>query len=139
MDKLKEIVFQHQDKLKFGLMAGIGIGAFNCFARADYNLILYIYVYYIWNMLDSKVNLHINKETQENEKINSFFLLGYSLIIDLVWVFYWGSVWSALKLDNQVFIHSLVKLFSWLAILLKVNTIINLDSDFVKYWDIELG
>lgn len=55
MEKVKEIVNQHQDKLKFALWAGIGIGAFNCFARADYNLILYIYVYYVLNMLDSKV------------------------------------------------------------------------------------
>ena len=77
MEKVKELIVQHQDKFKFALMGGIGIAGFNCFARADYNLILYIYVYYIWNMLDSKVNIIMNKETQENEKINSFFLLGF--------------------------------------------------------------
>ena len=57
MEKIKQLVVQHQDKFKFGLMAGIGIAAFNCFARADYNLILYIYVYHIWNMLESKVDI----------------------------------------------------------------------------------
>ena len=86
MEKVKELIVQHQDKFKFALMGGIGIAGFNCFARADYNLILYIYVYYIWNMLDSKVNIIMNNETQENEKINYFFLLGYSLVIDLVCV-----------------------------------------------------
>ena len=55
MEKAKELVIQHQDKFKFALFAGIGIAAFNCFARADYNLILYIYVYYVWNMLESRV------------------------------------------------------------------------------------
>ena len=59
MEKVKHFIFQHQDKLKYGLLLGAGIGALNCIARADYNLILYLYIYYIWNILETKVNFHI--------------------------------------------------------------------------------
>ena len=114
MEKAKTLIQTHQDKFKFLVLGGAGIAAFNCFVRADYNLIIYIYTYYVWNMLDSK-------ETQSNEKINVFFLLFFSLIIDFIWVFYWGGRWSLIKIDNQSFIHSLVILLSFIAILNKVK------------------
>ena len=72
MKKLEELIVQHQDKFKFALIAGIGIAAFNCFARADYNLIIYIYVYYIWNNLDSKVKFHHKKGNTRKRKDKIF-------------------------------------------------------------------
>jgi hypothetical protein len=76
MDKVKELVIQHQDKFKFALFAGIGIAAFNCFARADFNLILYIYVYYIWNMLESRVKQSINQGNSGKREGELLFRLG---------------------------------------------------------------
>jgi hypothetical protein len=114
MDRVKQIVLKHQDKFKFLLYAGIAIASLNTLARPDFNIVLYLYVYYVWqNMGDSK-------ETQTNEKTNSFFVFIFSLLIDLTWVLYWGSRWGE-KNDNEAFVHSFVLFFSWIGILLKVK------------------
>ncbi len=114
MDRIKQLVTQHQDKFKFLLFGGAGIAAFNTLARPDFNLILYLYIYYVWN------NMNDSKETQASEKINSFFILAYSLIIDIIWSSFWGSRWG-MKNDNESSIHSMVIFFSWVAIFVKVN------------------
>jgi len=58
MDNLKNQILTNQDKLKFLLYAGVGLGGFNCLTRPDFNLIIYLYVYYIWYiMTDNKVNI----------------------------------------------------------------------------------
>jgi len=113
MDRLKQLVIKHQNNFKFLLFAGAAIACLNTLARADFNIILYLYVYYVWhNMADSK-------EAQTNEKINSFFVFLFSLLIDFIWVFFWGSRWGE-KDDNEAFVHSFVIFFSWIGILLKV-------------------
>jgi hypothetical protein len=56
MEKIKHLVFQHQDKFKHVLLLGAGIAALNCLARADFNIVVYLYIYFIWNFLESKVN-----------------------------------------------------------------------------------
>lgn len=55
MEKIKHLVFQHQDKIKHALLLGAGIASVNCLARADYNIVIYLYIYFIWNVLESKV------------------------------------------------------------------------------------
>ena len=57
MEKIKHLVFQHQDKLKYALLIGATISAINCLARPDFNLVLYLYIYYVWNILESKVTV----------------------------------------------------------------------------------
>jgi hypothetical protein len=114
MDKAKQLVHKHQDQFKWVLLIGSGIAAFNTLARPDYNLIIYLYMFYVWN------NMNDSKETQANEKINSFFISLYSLLIDFVWVFYWGGRWSYIKVDNEGLIHFLVLFLSWVGIFLKV-------------------
>jgi hypothetical protein len=116
MDKIKQLIYQHQDKFKYLLLAGAGLAAFNTLARADYNLILYLYIFYVWN------NMSDSKEAQATEKINSFFVLLYSFVIDIVWVLFWGGRWGT-KVDNEALVHTLVIFFSWLAILVKVINI----------------
>jgi hypothetical protein len=113
MEKVRQLVHTHQDKFKFVLFAGAGIAAFNTLARPDFNLIIYLYLFYVWN------NMNDSKETQTSEKVFSFFALAYSLIIDFVWCFFWGSRWGG-KNDSESFIHSMVIFFSWMGILVKV-------------------
>lgn len=113
MDKVRQLVYTHQDKFRFLLFAGAGIAAFNTLARPDFNIILYLYIFYVWN------NMGDNKECQVSEKVFSFYALVYSLIIDIVWCFFWGSRWGG-KNDYESTIHSFVIIFSWVGILVKV-------------------
>jgi hypothetical protein len=55
MDKFKSIFIAHQDKFKYVLFAGAGIAAINCLTRPDFNLIVYLYTFYIWFMFENKV------------------------------------------------------------------------------------
>ena len=48
MEAIKKFFFEHQDKLKYIILGCIGLAGFNCLTRPDYNIFIYIYIYYIW-------------------------------------------------------------------------------------------
>ena len=114
MEKITKTVQTHLDKLKYLIMAGAVIGLINTFCRADYNFILYLYMYFIW------IHITEDKEIQTREKITIFYLLLYSLFIDLIWCFFWKSQWGYLQEDIESGIHGLVIFLSWIGILLKI-------------------
>ena len=114
MDKLTQLAEKYSDKLKYLILAGAIIGLINTFCRADYNFIFYLYMYYIW------VYLTDDKEVQEREKLTSFYILLYSLLIDFIWCIFWQSQWSYLKEDIESGIHGLVIFLSWIGIILKL-------------------
>ena len=114
MEKIIKTVQTHLDKLKYLIMAGAVIGLINTFCRADYNFILYLYMYFIW------IHITEDKEIQTREKITIFYLLLYSLFIDLIWCFFWKSQWGYLQEDIESGIHGLVIFLSWIGILLKI-------------------
>ena len=114
MEKVTQIAEKHSDKLKYLLLAGACIGLINTFCRADYNFILYLYMFYIW------VYLTNDPEIQTKEKAPSFYILCYSLIIDLIWCFFWKSQWGYLEEDIESGTHGLVIFFSWIGIILKI-------------------
>ena len=56
MESIKQLIAKHGDKFKFLILGAIGISAFNTLVRADYNIVLYLYIYYVWTMMtESKV------------------------------------------------------------------------------------
>ena len=118
MEKVTQIAEKHSDKLKYLLLSGACIGLINTFCRADYNLVLYLYMYYIWIYLTN------DPEIQTREKMTSFYILFYSLFIDIIWCFFWKSQWGYLKEDIESGTHGLVIFLSWIGILLKVTIII---------------
>ena len=114
MENIKQLAEKHAGKLKYLFLIGASIGLINTFCRADYNFILYLYIFYIW--------LHLNedKEIQTREKVTLFYILVYSLFIDIIWCFFWQSQWGYLKEDIESGTHSLVIFLSWIGILLKI-------------------
>ena len=54
MDKIKQFILDNQHKINYAFYAGAGLGAFNCLTRPDFNLFLYIYLIYIWSILENK-------------------------------------------------------------------------------------
>ena len=114
MEALNKIGNKFSDKLKYLFLTGVCIALINTFCRADYNFILYLYMYYIWIYMTN------DPEIQTKEKITSFYILFYSLFIDLIWCFFWKSQWGYLKEDIESGTHGLVIFLSWLGILLKI-------------------
>ena len=114
MEKLKQIAEAHSDKLKYLFLTGAIIGLINTFCRADYNFVIYLYMYYVWTSLSD------DKISQNREKITFFYITLYSLIIDFIWVLYWDNKWELLKEDIESGTHGLVVFLSWIGILLKL-------------------
>ena len=61
-----------------------------------------------------------DQEIQAREKKTIFYILFYSLFIDLIWCFFWKSQWGYLKEDIESGTHGLVIFLSWIGILLKI-------------------
>ena len=115
MEKVKNIAQENKSNLIYLFLGGAFLAGLNTFfGRADYNLFIYLYMSYIWKFMDNI------KENQIQEKINTFNVLIYSLFIDIFWSLYWNSKWNNLKEDPEGTIHSLVLLFSWIGVLLKI-------------------
>ena len=118
MESIKQMAEKHSDKLKYLLIAGAFIGLMNTFCRADYNFIIYLYMFYVWNFLKEEI------ESQTREKATFFYILLYSLIIDIIWCFFWNSRWGLIKEDVESGTHGFVILCSWIGILLKIVILI---------------
>ena len=114
MDKIKQLAENYSDKLKYLLLSGALIGLINTFCRADYNFIIYLYMFYVWSFMKDDL------ENQAREKVTFFYILCYSIIIDVVWCLFWNSKWNLLKEDIESGTHGLVIFFSWIGIFLKI-------------------
>ena len=113
MEKVKQLAEKHSDKLKYLLLTGAFIGLINTFCRADYNIVIYLYMFYVWSFMKEDL------ENQSREKVTFFYILWYSLLIDIVWCFFWNSKWGLLKEDIESGTHGLVIFLSWIGIFLK--------------------
>ena len=54
MDKIRTLILENEEKIAYLFYAGAGLGAINCLTRPDFNLFLYIYLIYIWSILENK-------------------------------------------------------------------------------------
>ena len=114
MEQLKNAATTHAKKLQYVYLIGAGIAAINTLGRADYNFIIYLYMFYVTKYMENA------KETKAQEKVASFFILLYSLFVDFFWCFYWGGKWGDLKNDPEHGIHLTVLVLSWIGILVKI-------------------
>ena len=114
MEAVNKIGQKFSDKLKYLFLSGACLALINTFSRADYNFVLYLYMYYIWIYITNDL------EIQTREKITSFYILFYSLFIDIIWCFFWKSQWGYLKEDIESCTHGFVIFLSWIGIFLKI-------------------
>ena len=110
MDKIKNLLSRHSGKLKYLYLCGAIIAAINTLSRADYNFVLYLYMFYVWTFMGNTA------EEQRQDKIGTFFILLYSLLIDIFWCLLWGGKWdSATNIA-----HEITLFLSWCGIILKI-------------------
>lgn len=118
MEQTQKLVNQHSGKLQYVFLIGAGIAALNTLCRADYNFIIYLYMFYVWKFMES------SKDSQAQEKVASFFILLYSLLIDVFWCLFWGFKWGGLQEDPESGVHKMVLICSWIGIILKIVALI---------------
>ena len=110
MDKVKNLLSKHSGKLKYLYLCGAIIAAINTLSRADYNFVLYLYMFYVWTFMGNTA------EEQRQDKIGTFYILLYSLLIDLFWCLFWGGKWN----NVSTIAHELTLFLSWCGLILKI-------------------
>ena len=88
MEKIKNIAVKHSSKLKYLFLVGAIIAGINTLSRADYNFVVYLYMFYVWTFMGDSA------EVQRQDKVGTFYILLYSLLIDTVWCLFWGGKWD---------------------------------------------
>ena len=110
MDKVRHFFISHDGILKYSLLTLMGVHFISCYKRADYNLILYIMMYFVWIPVEN-VGV-VTKEVSRQEKGFCFILLIFTLLLDLTWMgFLEGEGkgnWVLLKIWLAIKIFSLV-------------------------------
>ena len=106
-----DILKRHSGKVKYLFLLGAIIAGFNTLSRADYNFVLYLYMFYVWAFMGKTA-----PDVQSHDKVGIFYLLFYSLFIDIFWCLFWGGKWDTVT----TLAHELTVLFSWLGVIIKV-------------------
>ena len=109
MDKVKNLATKYSSKLKYFYICGAIIAALNTLSRADYNFVLYLFMFYVWTFME-------NTEIQKQDKVGCCYILIFSLLIDFIWVLFWGGKWDTVP----TLFHEMTLFFSWLGIILKI-------------------
>ena len=125
MEKIKTLLTNHSGKIKYLFLLGAVIAGLNTLSRADYNFVLYLYMFYVWGFMGNTM------EIQRQDKLGSFFIIFYSLFIDIFWCLFWGGKWDTIP----TVAHELTLFFSWIGLILKIVIFIIigiLDLDTIK-------
>ena len=73
-------MIEHINKL---FMAVIVLSLLTYFERPDFNLPLFAFILLLWD------NAYVKQKTR------LWYLMAVSLIVDLIWIIYWASVWGS--------------------------------------------
>ena len=124
MDKVKNLATKYSSKLKYFYICGAIIASLNTLSRADYNFVLYLFMFYVWTFME-------NTEVQKQDKVGCCYILIFSLLIDFIWVLFWGGKWDTVP----TLFHEMTLFFSWLGIILKICIVLFvgvLELDLIK-------
>ena len=90
MERISNILKSNEKIIGYSLIGSCVIAGLNCLERPDYNLFLYLFIYY--TMLSSVHTVKIQPSLQRNERMLATYVFAISMIIDILWViFYKGS------------------------------------------------
>ena len=111
-------MIQHIKKLFIGMIV---ISCFTCFQRADYNLPLFAFAFFLWDYKHPNVPLQVI----QLQKIRLFYLFVFTWAADFIWLIYWGATWSSAQYQasGTAGASSLVLVLSIIEFILKVQKI----------------
>lgn len=109
-------MIQHIKKL---FLAMIALTCFTCFQRADYNLPLFAFTFFLWEYKHPNVYICLT----QLQKIRLFYLFVATWLVDFIWLVYWGVTWSSSEYRNNGSsgTSSFVLTLSVIAFILKVQ------------------
>ena len=87
-------MIQHIKKL---FLVMIALTCFTCFQRADYNLPLFAFSFFLWQYKHPNVQSLLTQV----QKIRLFYLYVATWLVDFIWLIYWGVTWSSNDYQNN--------------------------------------
>jgi hypothetical protein len=73
MNFIRNVIIKNQEKIHFLFLGGAGIAGLNTLLRPDYNLVVYLYLFYVWTMMtNSKVFLYYEKNLMRENDLFHF-------------------------------------------------------------------
>ena len=72
-------MIQHLNKI---FLVIVGLSILTYFERPDYNLPLFVFVLLLWE------DVHVP------QKLRLWYLIAFSIIVDMIWIVYWAAVWN---------------------------------------------
>ena len=87
-------MIQHIKKL---FLVMIALTCFTCFQRADYNLPLFAFSFFLWQYKHPNVQSSLTQV----QKIRLFYLYVATWLVDFIWLIYWGVTWSSNDYQNN--------------------------------------
>lgn len=105
---VKQLLTSAEKHLHRMFLAGAIFGALACFARADYNLPLYAFLYIMWDQDD-------------NNKVKLMLLMAITFVGDFLWLSYWVPFWWSSEMSKvQAGLHNFVLLCAFANFILKL-------------------
>lgn len=81
-------MIEHIKKL---FLAIVLLSCFTCFQRADYNLPLFTFAFFLWDFRGTNVNQWL----AQSQKARLFYLFAATWVVDFIWLIYWGVTWGS--------------------------------------------
>lgn len=75
----------------------IALTCFTCFQRADYNLPLFAFAYFLWDYNHPNVPTTLS----QSQKARLYYLFLSTWLVDFIWLIYWGVTWSSEEYQNS--------------------------------------
>ena len=130
MDKITSFIRHNEEKLQYVYLSMLAIHAINCYARPDYNIILYALLYLSWT---SSLSIGtVTKQISNEEKNYSYIILIVTFILDIFWFFIYSDRVNYI-IGFDWFIWKVCGLFSTIALCVKFILILALG---VLEWEV---
>ena len=84
MEGLARTIKNNENVIGYALLGGVGLTVISCLERSDFNLFLFIFVFY--TTYSSGHQAKVIPQFESTELMLTSFMFAFSVVIDLLWV-----------------------------------------------------
>ena len=92
MEGIATTIKNNENIIGYVLLGGVGLTVISCLERSDFNLFLFIFVFY--TTYSSGHQAKVIPQIERTESMLTSFMFVFSIVIDLLWVCFYRSTVS---------------------------------------------
>lgn len=101
MEGIATTIKNNENIIGYVLLGGVGLTVISCLERSDFNLFLFIFVFY--TVYSSGHQAKVIPQIESSELMLTSFMFVFSIVIDLLWVvFYRNAVSGVVCVVNYI-------------------------------------